>query len=99
MRKLWLRKKWGWDTYVSQKVSIKDTKHKSLFGFKELSLFRFTTWSIGGVKDLITFMRLSNYEKASPEAIKVPLICREGYAAISLLIPFLNPMSSIAADE
>ena len=26
-----------------------------------------------------------------------PLILREGYAAISLLIPFLNPMSSIAA--
>ena len=42
-------------------------------------------------------MRLCYYEQASLEAIKVPLIFREGYAAISLLIPLLNPMSSIAA--
>ena len=30
---------------------------------------------------------------------RVPLIFREGCAAISLLIPFLNPMSSISAVE
>ena len=44
-------------------------------------------------------MGLGNYEKASLEVIKVPFIFEGGYAAISLLIPFLKPISSIAAGE
>ena len=36
-------------THVSLKVSIRDTKHRSLFSLKDLLLLRFTTWSKGGV--------------------------------------------------
>ena len=61
-------------SHVSLKVSIKDTKHKGSFGFKEFLLLRFTTLSIDGVQDLIALMGLGNYEKASLEAIKVSFI-------------------------
>ena len=44
-------------------------------------------------------MGFGNYEKASLEAIKVSFIFEGGYAAISLLIAFLKPISSIAAAE
>ena len=44
-------------------------------------------------------MGLGNYEKAPFEAIKIPFIFEGRYAAISLLIPFLKPISSIAAGE
>ena len=85
--------------HVSLKVGIKDTEHKSLFGFKMLLFLRFTTWSVGGFQDLIALVGLGNYEKASFEAMKDLFIFEEGYAAISLLIPFLKPISSIAAGE
>ena len=55
--------------------------------------------SIGGVQDLIALMGLGNYEKASLKASKYLSSLREGYAAISLLIPFLKPISSIATAE
>ena len=39
------------------------------------------------------------YKNGSLEPIKVPLISEERYAAISLLVPFLKPISSFAAAE
>ena len=78
--------------YVSMNVIIKDTEHKSLFGFKKLSFLRFTTWSVGGVQDLIALMGLVKPSKYLSSL-------REGSAAISLLIPFLKPITSIAACE
>ena len=85
--------------HVSLKVSIKDTEHKSLFSFKKLLFLRFTTWSVGGVQDLIALMGLCNYERLLLKPSKYLSSLREGYAAISLLIPFLNHISSIAAGE
>ena len=71
--------------HVSLEVSIEDTKHEGLFSLKKLFFFRFTAWSIVGIQDLIALMGLSSF--------------REGYAAISLSIPFLKPISSMAAGE
>ena len=85
--------------HVSLEVSIEDTKHEGLFSLKKLLFLRFTTWSIVGIEDLIALMGLGNYEQAPLEAIKVSFILREGYAATSLLIPFLKPISSVAAGE
>ena len=48
--------------HVSLKVSIEDTEHEGLFGFKQLLFLRITTWSIFGVQDLIALMGLGNYE-------------------------------------
>ena len=80
--------------HVSLKVSIEDTKHEGLFGLKKLLFLRCTTSSIVGVQDLIALMGLGNYKSS-----KYLSSLREGYAAISLLIPFLKPISSIAAGE
>ena len=44
-------------------------------------------------------MGLGNYEKAFLEAIEVPFIFEGRYAAISLLIPVLKPISSMTAGE
>ena len=60
--------------HVSLKVSIEDTEHEGLFGFRMLLFLRCTTWSIDVFQYLIALMGLDNYEKASLEAIKVPLI-------------------------
>ena len=85
--------------HVSLKVSIKDTEHKSLFGFKKLLFLRFTTWSKVGVQDLIAIMGLGNYEKHLLKPSGYLSSLREGYAAIYLLLLFLKPISSMAAGE
>ena len=36
--------------HVSLKVSIEDTEHEGLLGFKKLLFLSFTTWIIGGSK-------------------------------------------------
>ena len=86
--------------HLSLKVSIEDTKHKGLFGFKKLLFFSLTTWSIVGVHDIIALMGLGNYKKAPLEAIKVSFILEGRVCSyLSLLIPFLKPIRSTAAGE
>ena len=80
-------------------VSIKDTKHKILFGFKELLLLRFTIWSIGGVKTPLHSWDLATMKMFLMRRSKYLSYLREGYAVTFLLIPFLKPISSIAAAE
>ena len=85
--------------HVSLKVGIEDTKHEGLFGLKKLYFFRFTTWSIFGIQDLTTFMGLGTMNRLLLKPSKYLSFFREGYAAISLLIPFLKLISLIAAGE
>ena len=88
--------------HVSLKVSIKDTKHEGLFGLKKALVpqvhYLEYSWGSGphcthGSWVLATMSRLL----LKPSKYLSSL--REGYAAISLLIPFLKPISSIAAGE
>ena len=88
--------------HVSLKVSIKDTKHEGLFGLKKALVpqvhYLEYSWGPGphcthGSWVLATMSRLL----LKPSKYLSSL--REGYAAISLLIPFLKPISSIAAGE
>ena len=81
------------------KVSIEDTEHEGLFGFKKLLFLKFTTWIIDWIQDLSALVGLGNYEYASLKPSKYLSSLREGYAALSLLIPFLKPISSITAGE
>ena len=48
--------------HVSLEVGIEITKHEDLFSLKKLLFFKFTTWSLIGIKDLTAFMGLGNYE-------------------------------------
>ena len=59
----------------------------------------FSTWSIGGVQDLIALMGLGNYEKASLEGIKVSFIFEGRVCSYVSLNTPLKPISSIAAAE
>ena len=61
--------------HVSLMVSIEDTKHEGLFSLKKLLFFRFTTWSIVGIQDLIALMGLikETWIGASPQARVVPI--------------------------
>ena len=70
-------------THVSLKVSIKDPTHKSLFGFKELLLFRFTTWGIGGYNTSLHLRDLATLNRLLLKPSKYLTSFREGYAAIS----------------
>ena len=78
---------------------MKDTEHKSLFGLKKLLFLRFPTWSIGGVRDLIESCHFTTMKRFLLKPSMYLSSLREGYAANSLLIPFLKPISSIAAGE
>ena len=48
--------------HVTLKVSIEDTEHEGLFGFKKLLFLRLNTWGIGRVQDLIALVGLRNYK-------------------------------------
>ena len=85
--------------HVILEVGIEDTKHEGLFSLKKLFFFRFTTWSKVGIQDFTAFMSVGNYDRLLFKPKKYLSSFREGYAVISLLIPFLKLISSIAADE
>ena len=57
--------------HVSLKVSIKDTEHEGLFGLKKILFLRFTTWSVGGVQDLVALVRLGNSDHGHQGSILV----------------------------
>ena len=86
-------------TNVSLEVGIENTKHEGLFSLKKLFFFRFTTWRIVGIQDLTALRVLATMNRLLLKPSKYLSSFREGYAAISLLIPFVKPISSIAAGE
>ena len=64
-----------------------------------LLFFRFTTWSIFGVQDLIALMGLGNYEQAPLEATKVPFIFEGRVCSYLSLSTLFETISSIAGGE
>ena len=85
--------------HVSLEVSIEDTKHEGLFSLKKL----FSSGALPGVllgsRTSLHSWVLATMNRLLLKPSKYLSSFREGYAALSLLIPFLKPISSMAAGE